>query len=56
MWYPGQAVNEDVIELILAALNNEKIKAELSKRIRIEMDNERTKYRGTVQSYESLTS
>ena len=41
MWYPGQAVNEDVIELILAALNNEKIKAELSKRIRIEMDNER---------------
>lgn len=56
MWYPGQAVNEEVIQIILAALNDEKIKNELSKRIRIEMDNERTKYQGTVQSYESLTS
>ena len=56
MWYPGQAVNEEVIQLILAALDNEKVKAELSKRIRVEMDNERTKYRGTVQSYDSLTS
>jgi hypothetical protein len=56
MWYPGQAVNEEVIQLIIAALDNEKVKAELSKRIRVEMDNERTKYRGTVQSYDSLTS
>lgn len=56
MWYPGQAVNEEIVQIILAALNDEKIKNELSKRIRIEMDNERTKYQGTVQSYESLTS
>ena len=56
MWYPGQGINQEVVELILAALNDEKVKAELSKRIRIEMDNERTKYHGNVQSYESLTS
>lgn len=56
MWYPGQAVNQEIINLILAALNNNEIKAELSRQIRVEMDNQRTKYRGTVQSYESLTS
>ena len=56
MWYPGQAVNQEVINLILAALGNNEIKAEISRQVRIEMDNQRTKYRGTVQSYESLTS
>lgn len=59
MWYPGQAVSQEVIKLIVAALNNDEVKAELSKRIRIEMDNERIKrgnYNGNVQSYESLTS
>ena len=56
MWYPGQAVNQEIVNLILAALNNNEIKAELSRQIRVEMDNQRTKYHGTVQSYESLTS
>ena len=56
MWYLSQLVDEETIGLIIAAFDNEKVKAELSKRIRIEMDNERTKHRGTVQSYDSLTS
>lgn len=58
MWYPGQAVSQEVIKIIVAALNNDEVKAELSKRIRIEIDNERIKrsnYNGNVQSYESLT-
>ena len=29
---------------------------ELAKQIRVQMDTERTKYKGTVQSYDSLTS
>lgn len=56
MWLPGQSLSQDVVNLILTALNNNEIKAELSRQIRVEMDNQRTKYRGTVQSYESLTS
>ena len=56
MWYPGQTVNQEVINLILAALNNNEIKAEISRQVRVEMDNQRTKYKGIVQSYESLTS
>ena len=47
---------QEVVNLILAALSNNEIKAEISRQIRVEMDNQRTKYRGTVQSYESLTS
>ena len=56
MWYPGQGLNQEIINFFKAALNNTEIKAELSKHIRIEIDNQRTKYSGTVQSYESLTS
>ena len=57
MWYPGQTVvSQEVINLLLAALNNNEIKAEISRQVRIEMDNQRTKYHGTVQSYQSLTS
>ena len=56
MWYPSQAVNQEIVNLILAALNNNEIKAEISRQVRIEMDNQRTKYNGTVQSYESLTA
>lgn len=56
MWYPYQGVSQEVINLILAALNNNEIKAELSRQIRVELDNQRTKYNGTVQSYSSLTS
>lgn len=56
MFIPGQALSRDIINLMIAALNNDEIKAELSKQIRVEMDNERIKYNSTVQSYSSLTS
>ena len=57
MWYPGQAVSQEIVNLILAAFENDQVKAELSKKIRIEIDNQRTKYNGSApQSYESLTS
>jgi len=56
MWYPGQAISQEVINLIVAALGNNEVKAEISRQVRIEMDNQRNKYNGTVQSYESLTS
>lgn len=56
MWFPGQALSQEVVNLIIAALNNNEVKAELAKQIRVEMDSQRNKYDGTVQSYESLTS
>ena len=56
MWYPGYGVNQDIKQLILACLDDKDIKAEIAKQVRIEMDNERKKYKGTVQSYDSLTS
>ena len=56
MWFPGQSVNKEVVNLILAALSDNEIKAEISRQVRVEMDNQRNKYNGTVQSYESLTS
>lgn len=59
MWLPGQNISKDVASFFVAALNNDEVKAELSKHIRVEMDNQRIKdgnYRGQVQSYDSLTS
>lgn len=56
MWYPGYGVNQDIKQLILACLDDKDIKAEIAKQVRIEMDSERKKYKGTVQSYDSLTS
>ena len=56
MWIPGQPVNQEIISLIVAALNDTQVKAELSKQIRSEMDNESVQYKGKRQSYESLTS
>ena len=56
MWIPGQTLSRDIINFMITALNNNEIKAELAKQIRVEMDSQRTKYNGTVQSYESLTS
>lgn len=56
MWFPGQGVSQEIVNLILAALNDKEVKAEISRQIRVEMDNQRTKYNGTVQSYQSLTS
>lgn len=56
MWLPGQKASREIVEAVVAALNDEQVRAELSKRIRIEMDTQRPKYDGYVQSYESLTS
>lgn len=56
MWFPGQALNQEIIKLFLAALGNNEIKAEISRQVRIEMDSQRNKYSGSVQSYDSLTS
>lgn len=56
MWYPGQGVNDQIVQLIIKAMDDERVKNELSKRIRIELDTQRAKYKGSVQSYESLTS
>ena len=56
MWYPGYGVNQELKNLILACLDDREIKAEIARQVRIEIDNERSKYRGNIQSYESLTS
>ena len=56
MWYPGYGVNQELKNLILACLDDREIKAEIARQVRIEIDNERSKYHGNVQSYESLTS
>lgn len=56
MWFPGQQLNKDIIDLFVTALNNNEVRAELARQIRIEMDSDRNKYNGTVQSYHSLTS
>ena len=57
MWYPGQALNQEIVKLFIAALNNDEVKAELYKQMKIQMDNERAK-NGSMpkQSYDSLTS
>ena len=56
MWYPGYGVNKELVKLVLACLDDSEIKAEIARQVRIEVDNERKKYKGSVQSYESLTS
>lgn len=56
MWYPGYGANQDLKQLILACLDDRDIKAEIAKQVRVEVDNERKKYNGSVQSYDSLTS
>ena len=53
---PGQGASEEIYNLIMKALDSDKIKNEISRRIRIELDTSRNKYNGQVQSYESLTS
>ena len=55
MWYPSYGVNQELKNLILACLDDREIKAEIAKQVRIEVDNQRKKYNGTVQSYDSLT-
>lgn len=59
MIIPGQKLPREVSQFIIQAINDTDVKAELHKQIRIEMDNERIKngaYKGTMQSYDSLTS
>ena len=56
MWYPGMEINNQLRQLVLALTDDPAFKAEIAKHVRIEMDNERKKYNGTVQSYDALTS
>ena len=56
MWIPGQALSQDIVKFIVAALGNTEVKAELTKQIRVQIDTERAKYRGKTQTYDSLTS
>ena len=56
MWYPGYGVNKELVKLVLACLDDTEVKTEIARQVRIEVDNERKKYKGSVQSYESLTS
>lgn len=56
LFYPAQVIDRETKKLFLAMFEDTDIKAMLSKHIRVEMDNERAKYRGQVQSYDSLTS
>lgn len=56
MWYPYQPISQEVIKLIVGALQNDEVKSELAKQIRVQIDSERSKYQGQVQSYDSLTS
>lgn len=58
MLYPGQPVSREVIETVLACLNNTEVKAEIARQCRIEIDNDRQKRlnNGSIQSYSSLTA
>lgn len=56
LFYPSQIIDRQTKQFILACLNDSEIKSEIQKQIRVEIDNERMKYQGKVQSYESLTS
>lgn len=55
MWYPGQGNNEMFVNLILDALGNDKVKAEIKKYIKAEVDKEKVMYKGNRQTYDSLT-
>ena len=61
MYIPGQMVSQEDVDKFKALMSDNRIKAELHKEIRTEMDNERTKnlgktQRSYMQTYESLTS
>lgn len=60
MWVPGQALSRELSQFIInSVLQDREVKAELTKQIRVEIDNQRTKtaaYNGSVQSYDSLTA
>lgn len=63
MWFPGQAfrqVSQDIVELFIAALNHEQVKAEIAKQTRVEIDNYTKKSMSSTaygsQSYASLIS
>ena len=59
MYIPGQRLSQDIIDIFIAAINDERVEAEIHKSIRTELDNERIKTMngGTkFQTYRSLTS
>lgn len=41
MWYPGYGVNKELVQLVLACLDDSEVKAEIARQVRIEVDNER---------------
>ena len=47
---------DEIVKVIIDAFGDDRIKNEIAKRVRVEIDSERKKYNGTVQSYDSLTS
>lgn len=59
MYIPGQRLSQDIVNLFVAALNDDRILAELNKNIRTEIDNERLKSMNggsKFQTYRSLVS
>lgn len=56
MYIPGQALPNSIKELILVALRDSEVKAELSKQIRTEMDTRQTHGSFHRPTYSSLTS
>jgi hypothetical protein len=58
MYLPGQKISDELAQLIIACINDERVYAELSKKMRIEIDNQRNKNSGygKMQSYDSLVS
>lgn len=59
MYIPGQQLPKEVSDMMLMALNDQTVKAELHKQIRIEIDNQAMRTYGNNprnQSYDSLTS
>ena len=56
MYIPGQALPNEVKTLILMALNDSEVKAELSKQIRTEIDTRQPHGSTRSPSYSSLTS
>ncbi len=61
MYYPGQAIDKEIIKFFLAVLQTDEVKAEVARQARVEYDNQKRKnfqsnIRTGPQTYESLVS
>lgn len=59
MYVPGQRLSQEIVDMFIAAFNDDRVKAEMYKKMKTELDNDRLKYSygGTkFQNYNSLTS